>query len=41
VIALTELEKIKIMVLLDQEKIATQISEKQRQILDACICVPK
>ena len=32
---LTELEKIKIMVLPDQEKIITEISKKQREILDA------
>ena len=32
---LTELEKIKIMVLPDQEKITTESSKKQREILDA------
>jgi hypothetical protein len=39
---LTELEKIKIMILPDGEKITTEITKKQREILDALhICVPK
>jgi len=32
---LTELEKIKIMVLPDGEKVITEITKKQREILDA------
>jgi transposase len=32
---LTELEKIKIMILPDGEKITTEITKKQREILDA------
>jgi predicted transcriptional regulator len=32
---LTELEKIKIMILPDDEKITTEITKKQREILDA------
>jgi hypothetical protein len=32
---LTELEKIKIMVLLDGEKVTTEITKKQPEILDA------
>ena len=32
---LTELEKIKIMILPDEEKITTEITKKQREILDA------
>jgi hypothetical protein len=32
---LTELEKIKIMILPDGEKVTTEISKRQREILDA------